>query len=144
MTTLKRTGNFNIDKMVTLFKLSKAKLPVIIANDAKNHFVKGFEQDGGQTDKGKWDPRKKDPKGGRRGILIGRKGGTLWKHIKVVSSSWDVMKIAAVGIIYAERHNEGLAGMPQREFLGNSKVLNKDIEKTLTKEIAKMFKKSVR
>lgn len=41
---------------------------------------------------------------------------------------------------YAQRHNEGLEGMPQRQFMGKSEYLNENIKKKLTKELDKLFK----
>jgi len=138
---LRRKGKFNVDKATKIFKLSKSKMPLIIANDAKNHFQKGFRQDGGQTDKGKWRPRKHNPKGKRRGILIGRKGGRLWRSIGVIGATFSRIEVGSRGIIYAARHNEGLDGMPQREFLGKSKVLDAKTKETIRKEIRKVFGK---
>lgn len=42
--------------------------------------------------------------------------------------------------VYAQRHNEGLSGMEQRQFMGKSRELNKRIEKKLTRELDKLFK----
>ena len=86
-------------------------------------------------------PRKKDPKGKRRGILIGRKGGRLWKSIGVISATFTKIEIGSRGVIYAARHNEGLKGMPQREFLGKSKELDKKTKDTIRNEIRKVFGK---
>jgi len=138
--SLKRKGSFKLGKAIGAFRLAKSTLPVVIANQSKNHFSKGFQQDGGQTDKGFWQKRKKDPKGGRRGILIGRKGGRLWKALKVVSSTFSKIEIAVTGIVYAERHNEGLDGMPQREFLGQSRVLDSKNRKIIVATLRKIFR----
>ena len=40
---------------------------------------------------------------------------------------------------YAQRHNEGLDGMPQRQFMGKSATLENNIKKKLTKELDKVF-----
>jgi len=138
--SIKRRGNFGLKKSLNLFKLQRVRLPILIGNEAKNHFTQGFRQDGGQTDKGKWRKRKRDPKGGRRGILIGRKGGKLWKSIKVQRASWSHVSIASIGIRYAARHNEGLDGMPQREFLGQSKAMENKVARIIRLEMLKIFK----
>jgi hypothetical protein len=137
---LKRRGNFSLKKSIALYKLQESRLPIILANDAKNHFTKGFRQGGGQTDEGFWKKRKVDPKGGRRGILIGRKGGRLWKSIKTVMATFPRIEIASIGIVYSKRHNEGLDGMPKREFLGESRILNANIKAQIFGEIRKIFK----
>jgi hypothetical protein len=41
---------------------------------------------------------------------------------------------------YAARHNEGLDGMPKRQFMGKSEYLNKEIAKKLRKEIDKILR----
>lgn len=137
--SLERKGDFKIGESLKKFRQVKKTMPLIIANDAKNHFIKGFRQGGGQTDKGKWIPRKKKESGGNRGILIHK--GRLWKSIGVISASFDNIIVGSRGVKYAARHNEGLSGMPQREFLGASKVLERKTIKTIEKEMKTMFKK---
>lgn len=41
---------------------------------------------------------------------------------------------------YAERHNQGLDGMPKRQFMGNSIYLNNQISKKINKELDKLFR----
>jgi len=41
---------------------------------------------------------------------------------------------------YAKRHNEGLDGMPKRQFMGYSKYLDTKIKNKLNKELDKHFK----
>lgn len=41
---------------------------------------------------------------------------------------------------YAKRHNEGLDGMPKRQFIGRSKTLEQNIEKQLKHHLDKIFK----
>lgn len=136
--SITKKGDFKLGKAVKIFKLAKSNLPLIIGNDATNHFKKGFKQDGGQTDAGVWKKRKKDPKGKRRGILIGLTKD-LSKSIKLTEYSFSKIAVESVGVPYAARHNEGLDGMPKREFLGDSKVLERKTEKTIREEIKKVF-----
>jgi len=136
----KKKGGFGLKKAIGLFKLAKSSLPKVIANDAKNHFLLGFRQGGGQTDasKGGWQKRKKDPKGARRGILILR--GRMMKALKTVSATFSKIEIAIIGIAYAQRHNEGLDGMPKREILGKSSVLDAKTKRTIERELRKIFR----
>ncbi len=136
--SIERKGDFKVNESVKKFRRVKKTLPLILANNAKNHFVKGFRQGGGQTDKGKWIPRKKKEEGGRRAILVFR--GRLWKSIGIISASFDKISVGSRGVKYAKRHNEGLDGMPQREFVGPSKVLEKESRKKIENEMKKMFK----
>lgn len=141
--SIKKTGSFGIGKAVRAYKLAKSSLPVVIANNSKNHFSQGFRQSGGQTDasRGGWQRRKKDPKGAQRGILIGRKGGRMWKALQVISSTFSKIEVGILGIAYAERHNEGLDGMPQREILGPSAQLDSSNRKIILKELNDIFKR---
>jgi len=136
--SIERKGDLGMGESLNKFKQIKKNMPLILANDTKNHFIKGFRQGGGQTDKGKWIPRKKKEKGGNRGILVYR--GRLWKSIKIKSATFNSTVVGSVGVKYAERHNEGLAGMPQREFIGKSKVLEAQITKTIEKQLIEIFK----
>lgn len=40
---------------------------------------------------------------------------------------------------YAQRHNEGIDGMPKRQFMGKSATLENNIQKKLTKELDKVL-----
>ena len=41
---------------------------------------------------------------------------------------------------YAEKHNEGLDGMPKRQFIGKSNYLNEQIGKKISTELDKIFR----
>lgn len=41
---------------------------------------------------------------------------------------------------YAKRHNEGLDGMPKRQFIGKSKYLNDQISKKITQQLDILFR----
>lgn len=41
---------------------------------------------------------------------------------------------------YAQRHNEGLKGMPKRQFMGKSKYLNDKIEKKIVQTLDNLFR----
>lgn len=100
----------------------KRRTMKIIAEESANHFIKGFRQGGGQTDESKtgWE-RRQSREGAGRAILV--KSGDLFQDIDVLEASETVIIIGTQRIVYAARHNEGLVGMPQREFIGPSKEL---------------------
>lgn len=96
----------------------------------------------------KWPKRKKNTDPGRN-ILVGKGGGAkLWKSI---SRSRLSAKRAVIGIkgppnVYASVHNFGLrAGrgkgfiMPKRQFMGESKVLNRKIVRLIKKHLKKIL-----
>lgn len=76
-----------------------------------------------------------------RAVLIGFNtgGDKLSNSFKTNRSTTQVRFITYKD--YAQRHNEGLAGMPKRQYMGKSKTLNTAIEKKLTRELDKLFKK---
>ena len=161
---VKRLGKFKFKDYRRKIDKSKARvIPRLLANEAKNHFLKGFRRGanrgGGFTDasRGGWEQRKTFLKGkgsGHRkskgkGILI--QSGTLRRSIKVIEAKFRRIIIGTKDIPvkgkgdvstgdYAKRHNEGLAGMPKREFVGKSRVLQKRLRVILIRELDKAFK----
>ena len=109
-----------------------------MANEALNHFLKGFRTGGGQTDAGTWAARKRTARrNSGRGLLIDT--GALRRDVKVRTISFNRIVIGTESIIYARRHNEGLKGMPKREFLGDSKKLDAKIKRLILKELKKVL-----
>lgn len=139
----------------------------IIAVEGINHIEETYENEG-FTDEHleKWQPRKTtDKKGkdktryrtnrkGKRGDLtrFGRKnkdrktltgtgsGGDKLRH------SWRAEKGSGSVTFtndkeYAQRHNEGTDGMPQRKQVGQSAILDKKIKKKIDTTINKILKK---
>jgi hypothetical protein len=139
-------SKFGFDKMLRNMDQMKRDIPQQIGNMAVRHFVKSFD-DQGFTDVGlvKWKevkrriigtdaykyPKKKDLDRRSRSILVGKSGGTkdgAHAHLKsLVNTSvkravWPYIDFL-ISSKYANRHNEGLDGMPRRKFIGNSHVL---------------------
>lgn len=107
----------------------------------KNYFVRSFNQQGwGQQ---RWKevnrripdtkeykyPAHKDLRRRTRFILVGK--GTLRRAVNNSIKSVTANKVVfQVNLPYAARHNEGLAGMPKRQYMGESdemKAKNIDI-----------------
>jgi phage gpG-like protein len=138
----------------------------IIEVEGLNHFEKSFEKQG--FDNGgvnEWKARKTTDKRGRditryrtnkrgkRGELnsFGRKNtgrAILTGHSTGANKLRHSLKARKIsgGIEfssdkpYAQRHNEGLNGMPKRQFMGASKTLDKNIKKKIDKQLNKIFK----
>lgn len=136
---IKKIGKgFNFPQKKRESKRLKATLPRIVANDALNHFLLGFRKGGGQTDAGKWAPRKRTARRNiGRALLVDT--GALRRDVKVRLLTFKKIVIGTTRIIYARRHNEGLKGMPKREFLGDSKKLDKKLKKLILKELDKIL-----
>jgi len=132
------------------------ELMMIIGNESKNHFLKGFRHNGGQTNasKGGWKPRKRpyhyEKIGGkwRRKSDIGKnilvQSGTLRRSITVKRVTSREAIIGTEGVKYAKIHNEGLMGsafgkypfkMPKREFIGRSTILENKIKRIIEKHL---------
>ena len=117
-------------------KEAKIKINKEIALISVKHFKDAFRNGGGQTDSGKWAPRKnnRDPE---RAILV--KTGSLRNSIKIHKISEKEIVIRS-NMPYSDRINFGTSYMPAREFLGKSSVLNKKIEVA----IEKMLKSNIK
>lgn len=135
---LKKRGKFpDVVKNTQTFK---ARVVTVLANEAKNHYLKGFERGGYQTDASKsgWANRKND-RGSTKAILVKR--GHLRRSIDVRRATFDRIIIGTLDIPYAEYHNEGTQfGLPKREFLGKSTVLITALRKLIVKELQNAYK----
>lgn len=123
-------------------KLARAR--VQIKNDggrlAVNHFKGNFRLQGFlDSAVDPWKRRKLADTKRRsgRGILIDT--GTLKNNIRVLGAPGNRVIIGTRGIKYAKRHNEGLAKMPKRQFIGNSKILEGKIHKSINRHINKIW-----
>ena len=137
-------------------KAEQKKILTVAAEEAVQFFQDNFSEREGFLDTRvrKWKPRKREDKtfktkGTKRGILIGPGGGTLWRSISRTSLN---SKRTVIGIKgskpqkYASVHNYGLrAGrgkgfkMPKRQFMGESKTLNRKIVRLIKKRIKKIL-----
>jgi phage gpG-like protein len=140
-TGIRRIGRgFELDRALANFEDFKRKAPKLIANESLNHYKKGFIQGGGQTDDSKsgWEPRQPGARRNiGRGILVDT--GALHRSLQVLKATFQEIIIGTTRIPYAARHNEGLAGMPKREYVGDSKELNENNVKLLSKLVGNIF-----
>lgn len=140
----------------------------IIGVEGKNFIVKNF-QDQGFTDVGlkKWQERKTEDINGRdltryrtnrrgrsgslnrfgsmnedRAILTGHAtgGDKLRNSFHYRTSLGSSLVTFYTHKKYAFRHNEGLDGMPKRQFMGKSAYLQNQISKKLNKELDKIMR----
>lgn len=120
----------------------KRKTFGVIIRDAVSHYEKGFARGGRQTDrsKGGWRPRQSSRDSGRP-ILV--KTTRLSKSIRVLSKHLSRKKQRAVigtRVPYGRFHNEGTAILPVREFIGDSRALDKNVERIITRSLDQFFK----
>ncbi len=144
---IKKIGKYKFAQYIKGYNKFKKEIPLIIANNSKNHFLKGFTQGaqrgGGFTDtsRGGWKKRQKETRlSARKGILIKR--GILRAFIRtrsILEKRFERIVIGVRGIRYAARHNEGLDRMPQREFIGDSRVLDKKNKVLIFNRLKRIF-----
>ena len=136
---IKRKGKgFQFPKKVRQTGRYKENLPRIIANNSLNWFLEGFRKGGGQTDAGRWKERASTArKNIGRAILV--LTGALRRDIRIRTLNIKKIILGTARIPYARRHNEGLKGMPKREFLGGSKKLDKKNKKIILRGLDKIL-----
>ena len=119
-------------------KMTDEMMP-IIGNEAVNHYKYSFVKQGFEDEVvEKWEPRKRiDRKRPGRGILIDT--GALRRSPRWARKSRYEALISS-NLPYALRHNEGLSGMPKRQFVGYSGVLNRRIVRKFDQRIKNIFK----
>ena len=136
---------FNFNAKIKQFEKISRTLPKRVGNVAKNHFLESFDNEGfsdGSINSNPWAKRKtstkRDKTAGRRQLLI--QSGALKRSIKVASNpTFKKIAVGSYGIKYAERHNKGLKGMPKRQFIGKSRILDKKIKQMIRNEMKKLL-----
>lgn len=139
-----------VKKTKAAFKHIERAGKIIAATEATNHFKKSWK-DQGFTDQTteKWKEVKRRIPGTpqykhgtrssrRRAILV--ETGALRRSVQTIQRhQWPVV-VGTRGLRYARKHNEGLGKLPQRQFIGYSRKLEKRTRKLLTTEINKALK----
>lgn len=154
-------------KLREMTQVVKKEIPTVLRVQGLNFIKRNFQQqgfdDGGLR---RWKPRKTvDSQGrditryrtsrvgkrgtlnrygrriGKRAILTGHNSGgnKLRNSFKARIERNKVVLYTYKP--YAERHNEGLDGMPERRFIGNSRTLKHNIEQEVERLFRKVFKK---
>ena len=142
---IKKVKGFNLNKRKTEFISAKTKLPLKLANDVQRHFLKGFRRGGGSTDAsiGGWAKRKTSRSARERKRSVGRallvRSGKLRSDIRKRKVSFRNVTVGTRSIPYAGFINDGTPRMEQREFIGDSRVLEKKIENRISNELDKIF-----
>ncbi len=143
---------FNFDDVMKRFEETKRVLPKIFANDALNFFNDNFKKQEFQDVPNKtWRevkrriagtklykyPKKKDLGRRTRAILV--KSGRLRRGNFIKKATWNETTIANP-TPYAPYHNDGTTNIPQRQFMGHSKTLEKKQIDKITKALNDIWK----
>ena len=123
------------------FEKEISNMVTIMGNEALNHFVKSFSNQGFEDETvRKWTPRKRMARKERgkpsRGILI--QSGRLRRSLRKINRTKYSITINT-DVIYAQRHNEGL-DMPKRQFVGDSAKLKRLLIRKFNKQILSINK----
>jgi len=143
---IKKVKGHNIFKQVkNRYVLSKRKIPLRLANIIQRHFLDGFRRGGGSTDAsiGGWKPRKTSRSARERKRSTGRallvRSGKMRADVKKKKISFNNITVGTSSIPYAGYINEGTPRMPKREFIGDSRILEKKIENKIESELNNIF-----
>lgn len=143
----------------------KDDLTIIIEVEGQNFIKSNFQNEGFDEGKKKWKDRATTDKRGRditryrtnrvgrqgslnkygrsnqgRAILTGHNTGGDKLRNSFSSHRQGTSVIFRTYKPYARRHNEGLDGMPKRQFMGKSPVLNKRIRNQFKKYVKSRLK----
>lgn len=111
------------------------RLPRDVGNTALLFFLDLFKKEESPEGK-KWEAIKVEGIGdrsARRGLLI--KSGALRKSIRLSRVTSNSITISS-NVPYSKYHNEGIPGrLPQRQFIGSSKALNRRLQRMIRAKI---------
>jgi phage gpG-like protein len=124
---------FNFDRVIQNLQAQKSQLPLLLANDSKNYFVRQFKL--AAWDGKPWKAPQRLSKKGKSTRLRSAplvQSGKLRRALinSIQKVSWDKIVLRIVDVPYAQVHNEGLrAGrgkgflMPKRQYVGQTLTL---------------------
>ena len=71
-------------------------------------------------------------------MLVGKASRGFTGTIRTTKATFKETVVSSLGKRYAQYHNDGVPGkLPQRQFMGNSRTLEKNIKTIIKKEIDK-------
>lgn len=139
-----RGGTESLKRKIDLFNRIKIQMPKEAGKTITGFFKSNFERQGFQDETlSKWTKRKKNYK---HPILL--KSGALRRSIQLKLATWNLIRVES-DLPYSAIHNYGLKGMawgkhpfkmPQRKFMGNSKMLNKILVRKMETSINRAMK----
>ena len=137
---MSKSNKFNLKQAEKKARKALEAAIVDVGNTAKTFFVENFRKQG-FDDKNvqKWKPRKVADKRAGRAILV--KTGDLRRSIIRNPANRAALTVKiSTDLAYAARHNDGLKGMPKRQFMGDSYNLNEKVKAVIVKRLDKVFK----
>lgn len=134
------SNELNFDQLFKAHEHLKRKVPKIIGERARRFFELSFKREGfTDTSFVKWARREKETS-----LSTGKKvlsdTGQLANSIRRSKTTAKKVVVSSRGIFYANFHNNPAGGATQRQFMGNSKVLEKGLQKRIEKELKDIIK----
>lgn len=141
---------FNFSRVIANVEKTKRELPIILAKVTQSEFVKNFRNEG--FDGEKWiTPNRRiagtnEYKYPKTKGLSRRTKPTLTNSValrratanSIRQATWERIMLV-VDLPYAKRHNEGLDGMPQRTYIGQTNELTRIQNGIVTKYFDKVW-----
>lgn len=141
---------FNFSRVIANVEKTKRELPIILAKATQSEFVKNFRNEG--FDGEKWiTPNRRiagtnEYKYPKTKGLSRRTKPTLTNSValrratanSIRQATWERIMLV-VDLPYAKRHNEGLDGMPQRTYIGQTNELTRIQNGIVTKYFDKVW-----
>ena len=131
------------DRIFSNLRQFKSTIPIRIGGMYLRHFKSAFD-DEGFTDRRyeRWTPRKKRDRNervfGRRKIL--QKTARLKRSLRVREANFSRIRVGSYGVEYATAHNRGEDPQPQRQFVGDSEKVRREIRNLVRQEMKKIFR----
>lgn len=133
---VRKHSDFKFDEFLKNWQAEKPRMAAVVAAKAEKHFKDSFRNQGfTDTALSRWRPRKALDAG--RNILV--KTGRLMRSIRATIVNSGLIRISSDSS-YGRYNNEGTSTLPQRQFIGESKVLNENIQKEIDKTLKRVFK----
>jgi len=147
-----KKDKFDLDVVIKRLEQTKSELPKIFANDAMNFVNDNFKKQGfDNMPIERWREVKRRMQGtkawkypkkkalGRRTRAILVQTGRLRRATYIKKATWSETTIANP-TPYADYHNSGTARIPQRQFMGHSKALEKIQIAKINKALKEIWK----
>ena len=133
----KRKNKLDFNDLLRAEKHLKNNVPKLVGERARRFFELSFRREGFQDSSlVKWTKRKRETKRSR-GKKVLSNTGMLKNSIRRTKTTPRQIRISSIGLSYANWHNNGTGRLPKRQFMGNSKTLERGLQKKIEFEIKK-------
>lgn len=141
-------GSWKFKRILKQLERTKSKVPKELGMIAKSHFQNALQKEG-FTDNGfvKWEEVNRRKKGHKQfkakqqqKMLVGFGGSGFQKTISIAQAKWSKILVVSRGKPYAKYHNDGTQHIPQRQFMGDSRIMRQKIKRHFEREVKKVMR----